>query len=183
MANFGEMATVAAAVTVDCDFDKSAITALIKPDPVAPPRTQLVPSGAGPEAEKILAIKKSQEASRNRDFDITQCVMDVTNSASYIVRAILQIRTAGRACPDPRACAVGIMNIISSFAWISQFTALAGADCQVVTDQRSLCAADISDMVAAVTNGPAAGISSTSDCATSKSSFRRLRSDIGRTSA
>ena len=32
---------------------------------------------------------------------------------------------------DPKACAVGIMNIISSFAWISQFTALAVSDCQV----------------------------------------------------
>ena len=29
--------------------------------------------------------------------------MDVTNSASYIVRVILQIRAAGSACPDPKA--------------------------------------------------------------------------------
>ena len=26
--------------------------------------------------------------------------------------------------PDARACAINIMNIISSFAWISQFTLL-----------------------------------------------------------
>lgn len=36
-------------------------------------------------------------------------VMDVTNSASYIVRAILQIRSAALACPQPRACAINIM--------------------------------------------------------------------------
>eukprot|EP00439_Symbiodinium_sp_Y106_P080004 s56_g18.t1 len=63
------------------------------------------------------------------------------------------------------ACAINIMNIISSYAWISQFTALAVSDCQVGADQKALCAADISDMVAALTNGPAAGIASTSDCA------------------
>eukprot|EP00437_Effrenium_voratum_P065208 CAMPEP_0181486660 /NCGR_PEP_ID=MMETSP1110-20121109/47327_1 /TAXON_ID=174948 /ORGANISM="Symbiodinium sp., Strain CCMP421" /LENGTH=80 /DNA_ID=CAMNT_0023612961 /DNA_START=17 /DNA_END=259 /DNA_ORIENTATION=- len=57
------------------------------------------------------------------------------------------------------------MNIISSYAWISQFTALAVSDCQVGADQKALCTADISDMVAALTNGPAAGIASTSDCA------------------
>ena len=30
---------------------------------------------------------------------------------------------------------------------------------------QALCTADISDMVAAVTNGPAAGVATTSDCA------------------
>ena len=89
----------------------------------------------------------------------------VTNAASYIVRAILQIRSAASACPEPRACAINIMNIISSFAWISQFTALAVSDCWSKGSQKALCAADISDMVAAVTNGPAAGIATTSDCA------------------
>ena len=165
MANFGEIATVGAAVKADCDFGKNAISILTNPDPVSPPWAQFVPGGAGPEAEKILAIKGHQEANRNRGFDITQCVVDVTNSASYIVRVILQIRSAASSCPDPKACAVGIMNIISSFAWISQFTALAVSDCQVGADQKALCTADISDMVAAVTNGPAAGIASTSDCA------------------
>ena len=44
--------------------------------------------------------------------------------AAYIVRAVLQIRSAASACPEPKACAINIMNIISSFAWISQFTRL-----------------------------------------------------------
>ena len=38
-----------------------------------------------------------------------------------------------------------LRNIISSFAWISQFTALAVSDCQVGADQKALCTADISD--------------------------------------
>eukprot|EP00913_Durusdinium_trenchii_P020374 g19140.t1 len=124
---------------------------------------------------KVDALRTSK---RNRNFDLTQCVMaDVTNAASYIVRVILQIRSAASACPEPKACAINIMNIISSFAWISQFTALAVSDCWTKGDwadlisgslfgsQKALCAADISDMVAAVTNGPAAGIATTSDCA------------------
>ena len=89
----------------------------------------------------ILKIHK--EANRNRGFDITQCMADVTNSASYIVRAILKIRSASSACSDPRACAVNIVNIISSFAWISQFTALAVSDCAVLAEQKALCTADI----------------------------------------
>eukprot|EP00438_Fugacium_kawagutii_P001593 Skav221835 [mRNA] locus=scaffold885:344908:353208:+ [translate_table: standard] len=70
MANFGEMATVGAAVKEDCDFGKA-----------------------------------SSWQTRSR------CVMDVTNSASYIVRAILQLRSAALACPQPRSCAINIMTL------------------------------------------------------------------------
>ncbi|CAE7850158.1 UVR8, partial [Symbiodinium necroappetens] len=112
---------------------------------------EFVPAGASPAVDKALKIKGHKDQQRNRDYDIVQCAVD--------------IRAAGSACADPKSCAVGIMNIISSFAWISQFTALAVSDCQVGADQKALCTADISDMVAALTNGPAAGIASTSDCA------------------
>eukprot|EP00913_Durusdinium_trenchii_P026260 g24639.t1 len=115
--------------------------------------------------EALIKWKNFDEVNRDRNFDITQCVMDVTNSASYIVRAILQLRSAALSCPQPRACAINIMNIISSFAWISQFTALAVSDCAKMGNQKALCTADISDMVAALTNGPAAGVATTSDCA------------------
>ena len=43
--------------------------------------------------------------------------MDVTNSASYIVRAILQIRSAALACPQPRACAINIMILGEQILW------------------------------------------------------------------
>ena len=46
--------------------------------------------------------------------DLAWQVMDVTNSASYIVRAILQIRSAALACPQPRACAINIMILGSN---------------------------------------------------------------------
>ncbi|CAE7221292.1 unnamed protein product [Symbiodinium microadriaticum] len=159
MANFGEIATVGAAARADCDFGKNALQILTR-------WKEFVPAGASPAVDKALKVKGHKDQQRNRDYDIVQCAADVTNSVSYIVRAILQIRAAGSACPDPKSCAVGIMNIISSFAWISQFTALAVSDCQVAADQKALCTADISDMVAALTNGPAAGIASTSDCVT-----------------
>jgi len=165
MANFGEIATVGAAARADCDFGKNALQILTRTETISPPWKQFIPAGASPKVEKALKIKAHKDQQRNRGFDIAQCVADVTNSASYIVRVILQIRTAASACPDPKACAINIMNIISSFAWISQFTALAVSDCQVGADQKALCTADISDMVAALTNGPAAGIASTSDCA------------------
>eukprot|EP00435_Cladocopium_sp_Y103_P074834 s105_g51.t1 len=124
---------------------------------------QFVPAGATPTVDTVIAVDKLRTADRNRAFDLTQCVVaDVTNAAAYIVRAILQIRSAASACPEPKACAINIMNIISSFAWISQFTSLAVSDCWDKGSQKALCAADISDMVAAVTNGPAAGIATTS---------------------
>ncbi|CAE7233088.1 unnamed protein product, partial [Symbiodinium sp. CCMP2456] len=161
MANFGEIATVGAAARADCNFGKNALQILTRAETISPPWKQFVPAGV----EKALKIKGHKDQQRNRGFDIAQCVADVTNAASYIVRAILQVRSAASACPEPKACAINIMNIISSYAWISQFTALAVSDCQVAADQKALCAADISDMVAALTNGPAAGIASTSDCA------------------
>ncbi|OLQ10014.1 hypothetical protein AK812_SmicGene6301 [Symbiodinium microadriaticum] len=171
MANFGEIATVGAAARADCDFGKNALQILTRTETISPPWKEFVPAGASPAVDKALKIKGHKDQQRNRDYDIVQCAVDVTNSASYIVRVILQIRAAGSACADPKSCAVGIMNIISSFAWISQFTALAVSDCQVGADQKALCTADISatwiprtaqDMVAALTNGPAAGIASTS---------------------
>ncbi|CAE7339336.1 unnamed protein product [Symbiodinium necroappetens] len=165
MANFGEIATVGAAARADCNFGKNALQILTRAETISPPWKQFVPAGASPAVEKALKIKGHKDQQRNRGFDIAQCVADVTNAASYIIRAILQIRSAASACPEPKACAINIMNIISSFAWISQFTALAVSDCQVGADQKALCTADISDMVAALTNGPAAGIASTSDCA------------------
>ncbi|CAJ1400544.1 unnamed protein product [Effrenium voratum] len=169
MANFGEMATVGAAVKEDCDFGKDWKSILdLEKEPETIPHEYWLhfePKIDSEHRDTLLKWKGFQTAHRNRNFDVAQCVFDVTNSASYIVRAILQIRSAALACPEPRACAINIMNIISSFAWISQFTALAVSDCSKYGSQNALCAADISDMVAAVTNGPAAGVASTSDCA------------------
>ncbi|CAL1168523.1 unnamed protein product [Cladocopium goreaui] len=168
MANFGEMATVGAAVKEDCDFNKDwlALLKITGTDDAGPGWKTFVPAGAMPTVETVQKVDALRTADRNRAFDLTQCVVaDVTNAAAYIVRAILQIRSAASACPEPKACAINIMNIISSFAWISQFTSLAVSDCWDKGSQKALCAADISDMVAAVTNGPAAGIATTSDCA------------------
>eukprot|EP00438_Fugacium_kawagutii_P006878 Skav211344 [mRNA] locus=scaffold2081:78018:79400:+ [translate_table: standard] len=168
MANFGEMATVGAAVKEDCDFntDWLAVLKITGTDDTGPGWKQFIPAGAAPTVETVEKVDALRTANRNRGFDLTQCIVaDVTNAAAYIVRAMLQIRTAASACPEPKSCAINIMNIISSFAWISQFTSLAVSDCWSKGSQKALCAADISDMVAAVTNGPAAGVASTSDCA------------------
>eukprot|EP00913_Durusdinium_trenchii_P006723 g6319.t1 len=105
------------------------------------------------------------EAQRNRDFDITMCVFDSTNAASFLVRAILQIRRASIACSNPRNCAIDILDVISSFGWISRFVSMAVSDCMVRGSQKALCAADLSNLVAALSNGPASGMATVSDCA------------------
>eukprot|EP00439_Symbiodinium_sp_Y106_P072034 s1855_g13.t1 len=143
------IATVGAAARADCNFGKNALQILTRTETISPPWLEFVPAGASPKVEKALKIKGHKDQQRNRDYDIVQCAVDVTNSASYIVRVILQIRAAGSACADPKSCAghcaISQRNIISSFAWISQFTALAVSDCQVGADQKALCTADISD--------------------------------------
>ena len=71
-----------------------------------------VPAGASPTVETVEKVDALRTADRNRAFDLTQCVVaDVTNAAAYIVRAILQIRSAASACPEPKACAINIMKL------------------------------------------------------------------------
>ena len=79
MANFGEIATVGAAVKADCDFGKNALTTLTRSETVSPPWKHFVPAGASPAVEKALKAKGHQNQQLNRDFDMVQCAMDVTN--------------------------------------------------------------------------------------------------------
>ena len=60
--------------------------------------------------------------------------------AAFLVRATLQVHTATIACPEPRqgfsvprrsastvfcrACSIDILDVISSFSWISRFMLL-----------------------------------------------------------
>mmetsp|Transcript_42558 Transcript_42558/g.99236 ORF Transcript_42558/g.99236 Transcript_42558/m.99236 type:complete len:400 (+) Transcript_42558:24-1223(+) len=166
MADFAEVASSGAAVKSDCDFGVR-ISGLLphidftrKTHPYYHWR-RFFPAGAGPAV--VLARKRHYNTMR--DFDVTQCVVDVTNAASYLVRAALQIRTATIACPEPRACTIDIMEVISSFSWISRFVSNAASDCSNAGNQKAQCAADVSNLVAAVANGPAAGLATTSDCA------------------
>ena len=115
-----------AAARADCNFEKNVHAILTNPEPKnlnrrldeAPDRmlptrkwTQFVPAAAAPAVEKYVKVKGHVEANRNRGFDIAQCVADVTNSAAYIVRVILQLRTAVSSCADPKACAINIMTL------------------------------------------------------------------------
>jgi hypothetical protein len=145
IANAGEIATAGAAVHTDCDFAWSKPT-------VAPTLTA---------QEKANDNTQSDE---ERNFDRSQCSFDVAQAASYVVRSGLQIRAAASTCPDPKNCAMNVLGVLSSFAWISQFTALAASDCPDGSDQDALCTADISDLVAGTTNWVAGALASTSDC-------------------
>mmetsp|Transcript_61175 Transcript_61175/g.114382 ORF Transcript_61175/g.114382 Transcript_61175/m.114382 type:complete len:404 (+) Transcript_61175:52-1263(+) len=171
MSNFGEIAFVAASMKDTCDFSTDAFK-LLQGQHVTfagHPWRHIIPAGASPVMhllpDNVIKIRNHQRDNRQRAFDITQCVMDATQIASFVVRALLQIRAAGAACPDPRACAIDVMTVISSFAWISRFACMASSDCSVKGSKNALCGADISNLVAAVSNGPAAGLATTSDCA------------------
>lgn len=185
IANAGELATVCAAVKEDCDFGDDVNYWINTTKWIDGKKTQWKDSwdpkaqdkGNGRTAEQELIKSKTwakvhkidayENLKLDRQFDSAQCAFDITQSASYIVRAFLQIRSASSACDDAKNCAINILNIISSFAWISQFTGLAVSDCQDGADQRALCTADISDMIAASNNFCAAGMASTIDCADS----------------
>jgi len=112
-------------------------------------------------AEKL----KHEQQQMARNYDIAQCVFDVTQSVTYIARATFQIHSALEHCPDPTACSVDILKVFSSFAWIGFYTAWAVDDCAVQPNSRGYCAGDILDMVGAVANGASLGLAFGTDCA------------------
>jgi len=163
IADMSEIASSGAGVKRHCDY-KGQTAGLLLLNETAKPWQRFVSSASGP-AKTILAITKKEHADTERKFDITQCVMDVTNAASFLVRATLQIATATVGCPDPKACTIDILEVISSFSWVSRFVSMAVADCSTGRHMQARCAGDISNLVAAVANGPAAGMATISDCA------------------
>ena len=61
-----------------------------------------------------------------------------------------------------RNCAIDILNVISSFAWISHFSVQAVDNCAEFGSTEARCGADISALVAAMAMTPAAGYATTS---------------------
>lgn len=119
----------------------------------------------GDKIETIYKFDLLNSARRYRKFDITACVAEAFQAASFLIRALLQIRDSAQACPDPRNCAINIMNVISSFSWISHFSVQAVDDCATLGSQEARCGAEISALIAALMMSPAAGYATTSDCA------------------
>lgn len=74
--------------------------------------------------------------------------------------------------PEKRNCAIDIMNVISSFAWISHFSVQAVDNCAETGSTEARCGADISALVAAIAMTPAAGYATTS--ATRSEGLRRF---------
>lgn len=159
-ADFAEVANAGAGIRQNCHFHNRWLNFTGN----VPGWQAFVIPGAPPTGQAVDKIKFIREARRNRNFDISQCVFDTTNAASFVVRSILQLRSAARACINPRNCAIDIMDVISSFGWISRFLSMAASDCVKRGNQKALCSADISNLVAALSNGPASGMSTISDC-------------------
>lgn len=107
------------------------------------------------------AVDKQTE----RNFNIAQCAFDNAQWGSYTVRAILQIQDATKDCTDPRQCAIDILDVLSSFAWIAEQVSFAFVDCPVDAYQHAACSADISDMVAAIASFGACALDAVNVCA------------------
>eukprot|EP00438_Fugacium_kawagutii_P009781 Skav218802 [mRNA] locus=scaffold1140:310843:312269:+ [translate_table: standard] len=80
MANFGEMATVGAAVKEDCDFntDWLAVLKITGTEDTGPGWKQFIPAGAAPTVETVEKVDALRTANRNRGFDLTQCIVPPT---------------------------------------------------------------------------------------------------------
>lgn len=129
-----------------------------------------------------LKLDRLHRARQIRKFDIAACHADVFNAASYLVRSLMQIRAAAMSCSDPRSCAVDIMNVIASVAWISRFVLLASSDCApetVKSAKSTTCGADISNLIAALSSGPAAGMAVPSDCTKTPDPIQELMHEPG----
>jgi hypothetical protein len=99
------------------------------------------------------------------NFGKAQCSFDVLNGASFLARAILQVVDAAHHCPNPRQCAMDVLNLVASFSWSASCLSLAAADCApAVGDSQALCAADVTNLAAAVASFSSFTISSTEDC-------------------
>jgi len=136
----------------------------------------LAPSNAPPQSdnasEPILTWssvtpqndREGPAANEQTAADITLCALDVVQHITYVIAAAFQIHSAAVDCPDPRMCAVDILNAISSIAWVVQFSAVSVADCAVEDFLPALCTGDIADMVAGTVNIAATALTLRKDC-------------------
>jgi len=101
----------------------------------------------------------------NRNFDIVACYVDVEFAISYLIRIILSLRRHSSLCKDSTNCGINVLNLISSFAWMTEYITLLTTDCIPTFNQKSLCAAWIIDLVASSTNLAATATATRGDCA------------------
>lgn len=124
--------------------------------------------GAPSEANQtdIAKIMEARSKHLDRQVGIAQCSFDVVQASSYLVRVILQIREIALDCSDKKDCTIGILNILSEFAWLTTFMELAIVDCPENGDNDQLsCAAAIADLIAGTTSFVANAMSAQEDCA------------------
>lgn len=163
--NLGDIAAASTAATVDCVFEKGSKI----PRPLTlGRRLRQRPVANVLDAVKFLKTKRveAEQAAYERRSDDALCSFDVVQAASYIVRVIKQILHAvDDGCNEPEACSVKVLNMISSFGWISQFVALIVGDCSRQVEQKAFCTAAISDIIAATASGAAIATSLDIDCA------------------
>mmetsp|Transcript_89412 Transcript_89412/g.251802 ORF Transcript_89412/g.251802 Transcript_89412/m.251802 type:complete len:465 (-) Transcript_89412:186-1580(-) len=95
-----------------------------------------------------------EEVEAERGQEIAECFVDTGQSAFYLGHAGLEITSAVKNCQaknEQVSCASEILGAISSFAFVATYLSSAAAECGVEANARALCAADISKVVAALT--------------------------------
>jgi len=105
-----------------------------------------------------------------RQGDIALCVIHVNMVATYIVRAVKQIRDSVIDCPSDKTeagkkqCAVDVTNVISSFMWVASFLSYAVSDCMDGDDMNAVCTGDVTDLIAEVSSLAGSSIAVGPDC-------------------
>ena len=97
--------------------------------------------------DKIRAVTRHNNAKTERNFALSNCVFDSMNAVGWLMRALLSINEATRACADPKYCVVDVLYVLGSFAYCAQMLSNCFMDCPQYGKREALCGADVTDVV------------------------------------
>lgn len=161
---FGQLASAAAALTVDCnnhkvaDFDYSRRLRRLREDNAEDERGARLPANGLPEA---VESRKENEA---------ECAFDIGQTTLFLARAGAAINSAVSDCSDmslfqnDRAyradCAVAISGVIASFSFAASTISFAVSNCPLIskTSANAACAGSVFNLLsglAVITNAGA----------------------------
>mmetsp|Transcript_134725 Transcript_134725/g.375498 ORF Transcript_134725/g.375498 Transcript_134725/m.375498 type:complete len:173 (-) Transcript_134725:34-552(-) len=129
---------------------------------------------AGHEEGSGERTEHKEGVSAERQVEITECVLDVSQVVGSLVRAALAIQHAVKKCdPRPerggkdsegansdrrkRTCAVDIAGVIGSFSFVGAFLSFAVSHCPVEGNVQAECAGNVLQLSAALASFAAVG--------------------------
>lgn len=116
-----------------------------------------------------LELQAAEAIKDDRSAEIADCVFNAGQALFWLTRAVLTLEGAARDCA-PRSlhtdgttgqmlCSVDITGLIGSLSWVARAISLTVSECPVVNNQKALCAADSSGVIAAAAGMAASGSS------------------------